>query len=282
MKVAVAVSNAALEREVLAFLRSHDHNLIRRCLDDADVEGLAADVVLYADANFHRRFPRSTLVRSLDDIGLKKAVTTQVIGVLGPHGSPGVSTIALNLAHALQGAVIDAAPTPSISTMTGCIKGSWHGVEIYSPPLASISTLLPQITRPTTVIDFGSSVQVSSDAFQAPWQELQAPSQALQSAALVAVVAAHPISVERYLAEASRYGTHHLVVNLVDSGPLAKTALAMLRQTNLEMTLIPREERGCVNAFVEGKPVSLITPKSHFVKGIKQLADKTFGTVGRE
>lgn len=263
MKVAVAIANPALEREVIAHLQSHQHQVVRRCLDEHDVAALGADVVLYADANFHLMFPRSILVRNLNDLATEKPKTTHTIGVTGPPGSPGVSTFALNLAYALQATIIDAAPCPSLSSMTGSSSGSWHGVEIYLPPTPPLQTLMSEITRAVTVIDFGSSDLTPIDE-------------------LIVVVAAHPLSIERYLARAHRYPEHFLVVNLIEKGRLSQTALAMLQRAQRDMNLFLRDDRSCEKAFVEAKPIALVGPKSGFTKSMTALTKARFPTLMRD
>lgn len=250
MKVAVAISHPAFEREVLSALRHQGQEVVRRCLDDFDVAQVPSDIPIYADQHFHARHPRTILITSIRDLNLPE-VRTHTIGLIGPAGAPGVSLVALNLAVALEAALIDAAPHPAIATMTGVRDGRWHGVDLYCPPLLPMALQLAQISSRNTVIDLGDG----------PIQECDE---------LIVVVAAHPLSVERYLSR--DFGSHRLVLNRMEPGAIGQTAHRMIDRSASEVIVIPRDDRACNEAFTGALPLKAVAAKSAMVRAIETLA----------
>lgn len=265
MKVAVAVTDPIQERDVIAQLRSQGHDVVKRCLDESDLATVPPDVAIYADARFHSLCPRSIPVSDIEE---PLAVTTRTIGVVGPTGSPGVSTLAINVAVALHATLIDAAQAPAIASHTGQREGQWFGAEIITPPLPPLRQLLSRITTSQTVIDLGFQVSIACDE-------------------LLVVVNAHPISVERYLIRLSDFGVHRLVLNRMDGSPIAKTAKRMLLQHCPDISEIPRDDRTCSDAFIGAKPLGAVGAKTEIVAAINRLYEpspprRVFSFLGRE
>lgn len=254
MKVAVAISHPALEREVISALKLEGKEVIRRCLDDADIRAVPSEVPIYSDSHFHARHPETILVRSATEISTGETIRTHTIGVVGPHGAPGTSTIALNLAVALKAAVIDAAPYPALSAMTGLREGPWHGAVVKAVPTGSLHTELSKITSAHTVIDLGSG----------PINQL--------CDELIVVISAHPISVERYLQRLQEFSVHRLVINRMEPGPIGQTAHRMITTHPTEIVVVPRDDKACAESFVSARPLVEVAPKSAIVRAIKTLA----------
>lgn len=249
MKVAVAISDPIQERDVIAQLRAQGHQVIKRCLDDRDLAAVPPDVAIYADSGFHSRCSRSI---PASDIAQPVKISTRTIGVVGPTGSPGVSTISINVAVALEATLIDVAEACAVASYTGQRQGQWFGVELITPPLAPTHQLLSQITTQNTVLDLGSQARLPCDE-------------------LLVVVNAHPISVERYLIRIADFGVHRLVLNRMDGSAIAKTAKRMLLQHHGDLVEIPRDDRTCADAFIGAKPLRAVGPKTAIVAAIDRL-----------
>lgn len=254
MKVAVAIAHPALEREVISALKLQGKEVVRRCLDEADIRSVPTEIPIYSDAHFHSRHPGTILVRSASEIANGETIRTHTIGVIGPHGAPGTSTVALNLAVALKATLIDAAPFPSISAMTGQRQGQWHGVEVRAVASTSLHNELSQISSTHTVLDLGSG-----------------PANPLCDE-LVVVVSAHPISVERYLHRLQEFGAHRLVLNRMEPGPIGQTSHRMIGSHASEIVVLPRDEKSCAESFISARPLREVSPKSAIVRAINTLA----------
>lgn len=250
MRVAVAISDVTLEREVIQQIRRDGHELVKRCLDDRDVDQVPSGVTLYADEYFHARFPRSVLVTSSVH---GQTISTKTVALTGPNGGMGISTVALNLAVALKATLIDASAHPSISSMTGQGSGTWFDCELRLPPIPSLGVLLPAIATSNTVIDLGQELRGEFDS-------------------LFVVVSAHPIAVERYLLNQDEYGDHSVLLNKMASDPIGVTAKKMLERGAPNLMVLPRDDRACVDAFVAAKPLREVAPKSPLVRAISALA----------
>lgn len=247
MNVAVAITDIPQERQVMQSLKQAGHVVIKRCLDDRDIASVPEGVPVYADEKFHRRHPATILVtNSTED----PEISTFTVGVIGPAGAPGTTTISINLAVALGATLIDAAEHPSVSALVGQGEGVWHGVEIETPTLYP-QRILADIVRPVTVMDLGTRVRDFCDQ-------------------LVVVIAAHPLSVERYLLRKKEYGKHTLVLNRMEQNALCRTSAAMLRHTPFH--IVPRDDRLCFQSFSQAKPLRALAPKSSMVRAVDELA----------
>lgn len=252
MRVAVAITDPALEREVIKKLRLDGYELVKRCLDDGDVRAVPTDVTIYADARFHARHPLSVLVSGSQDLPTTNEIRTHTVGVMGVSGGSGVTTIALNLAATLASSLVDCSEQPSIAAMTGQSDGIWHGVRLYTPPLAPLHSLLSRATSDYAVLDCGNTIQ--------------------RCDRLIVVLTAHPISIERYLLRRREFPTHTVVLNQMTPGVIGATAKRMLEGSAHQLVIIPRDDRVCTEAFVAAAPIVTLAPKSGFTQGIKTLA----------
>lgn len=253
MRVAVAITDPALEREVIKKLRLDGHELVKRCLDDGDVRAVPTDVTIYADARFHGLHPLSVLVSGSQDLPITNEIRTHTVGVMGVSGGSGVTTIALNLAATLASSLVDCSEQPSIAAMTGQSDGIWHGVRLYTPPLAPLPSLLSRVTSDRTVLDLGTASPQGCNH-------------------LIVVLTAHPISIERYLLRRREFPTHTVVLNQMTPGVIGATAKRMLEGSAHQLVIIPRDDRACTEAFVAAAPIVTLAPKSGFTQGIKTLA----------
>lgn len=247
MKVAVAVADTVQERQVIQSLRQAGHVVVKRCLDDEDIASVPHGVPVYADEKFHRRHPATILIADSKD---ESEISTFTVGVIGPPGAPGITTIAVNLAVALDATLIDAAEHPSVLAMIGQGEGVWNGIDVKAP-VPNPRHMLADIARPTTVIDVGTRVRDFCDQ-------------------LIVVIAAHPISVERYLLRKKEFGKHVLVLNRMESNQMCQVAAKMLSSTQFHT--VPRDDRLCFRAFMSAKPVRALAPKSPMSRAIDQLA----------
>lgn len=250
MEVAVAVADPILERETITCLLREGHLILRRCLDETDIRSLSRHVVLYADAHFHSRFPHSVLVTAQQAEFVKR---TRVIGIVGPHGSPGVSTIALNLACELSATVIDAAAFPSLSHLASQRGGMWYSAHIVTPPIDSLHSVISGISAAVTLIDLGTQTHDICDS-------------------LLVVVSANPLSVERYLARRRDFAEHRVVMNRVGKDDASCRALAMIKGMTGNVDLIPRDDDLCARALLAGKPIAVAGRKSPLSKALTALA----------
>lgn len=255
MKVAVAFADLHLEREVMRELRKQGHELVRRCVDLADVDQIPAGIRIYSDETFHAHHPMTFLVRSASDISHRAHRMTRLIGFFGPRGAPGVSTIALNLSVLFPSAhFIDASGAPSVLSMTGRAN-AWPDISIAvaSDP-ASLDSLLQQSTSNHTFLDGGI------------WSE----DMARYCDEIILVVAAHPISVERYQQLDIRLA-HRVVFNCVDEDAISQTAIHLLKDSSVHQ--IPRDDRACERAFITAQPITAVAPRSGISQGLSQLAE---------
>lgn len=255
MKVAVAFTDRRLEGEVMRELRKQGHELVRRCVDLADVDQIAPGIRVYSDETFHSHHPTTILVRSVSDISSRTQRTTRVIGFFGPRGAPGVSTVSLNVAALFPSALfIDVSDSPSVLSMTGQGR-HWSGVTTtVAEDIATLDALLQQSTSTVTLLDGGI------------WSE----EAARYCDDIVVVVAAHPISVQRYKDLDIRF-PHRLALTRVEGGSISQTAIHLLRDASVIQ--VPRDDDACERAFIEGQPINVVSPRSEISKGLARVVE---------
>lgn len=292
MKVALAISDLAMERAILHHLADSGGEVVRRCLTPAEADRVPEDVDLLVDAGFERRHGsrirrRYRLVDGIPQIEARASSPRgRVISIAASIGGSGATTTALYaaaLAESSRILVIDADmwhPTVGLYVVAGSsLRGVHEAMQMgLTESIAAWTAgvwVLGGIDAPSR------RHQITSEGWQALLEQARTEFDEVRvdlgshladdhpvvsmtlaaSDACVLVTSAHPRAA-LHGAAADALARHHCgrvlhVLNQTGTGPVSSTAQRML-STSIGRSIdvcIPSAPESYERAFIEGVPL---------------------------